>query len=153
MELDSMTFTRKTGFEEIISKNKTASVLDFWRWAFSDLVGNTERGTFAEYLVALACNVDKNIRISWNAYDLDLENGIKVEVKSSAYIQTWKQSKLSTPIFKINKTFSWDYVENKYDNVKKRHADIYVFALLSHQDKKTINPLDTNQWDFFIINK
>ena len=28
------------------------SILDYWGWAFSDLVGNTERGVLAEYLVA-----------------------------------------------------------------------------------------------------
>ena len=33
---------------------KGATVLDFWRWIGSDLVGNTTRGLFAEYLVGLA---------------------------------------------------------------------------------------------------
>ena len=29
-------------------------MLDFWRWAFSDLRDNTQRGVLAEFLVALA---------------------------------------------------------------------------------------------------
>jgi len=152
MELDSMEFTRKTGLEEIINQGKKRSLLDFWQWAYSDLLGNTERGYLAEYLVALACNIDYKNRISWDAYDLELENGIKIEVKSSGYVQTWKQKDYTKPIFRIPKTFAWDYKENVYDTEKKRQADIYVFALLAHKDKSTINPLDTSQWEFYVIN-
>ena len=65
-------------------------------------------------------------------------------------MQTWKQKKISTPIFNIPKTKAWDFIENTYDSERRRHADLYVFALLSHLDKKTINPLDTNQWEFYI---
>lgn len=152
MELDSIEFTRKTGFEEIINQGKKRNLLDFWQWAYSDLLGNTERGYLAEYLVALACNIDYKNRISWDAYDLELENGIKIEVKSSGYVQTWKQKDYSKPIYRIPKTLAWDYKENIYDTEKKRQADIYVFALLAHKDKSTINPLDTSQWEFYVIN-
>lgn len=72
-------------------------------------------------------------------------------MKSSAYLQTWKQKELSKPIFNIPKTKAWNYIENIFDNEKKRHADVYVFALLTHLDKKTLNPLDLNQWEFYII--
>lgn len=151
MDLKALEFTKKTGSEEIIGHDKT-NLMDFWRWAYSDIVGNTERGALAEYLVALACGVDDKIRISWDTYDLELKNGIKVEVKSSAYLQTWKQKSLSKPIFSIRETLAWDYIENVYLNEIKRHADIYVFALLAHTDKTTINPLDTTQWEFYVLN-
>ncbi len=151
MELDSIKFTKKTGFEEIISNSKRRSLLDFWQWAYSDILGNTERGNLAEYLVALACNIDYKNRISWDAYDLELENGIKIEVKSSSYLQTWKQKDYSKPIFRVPKTLAWNYEENIYDKEKKRQADIYVFALLAHKDKDTVNPLDTSQWEFYVI--
>ena len=105
----------------------------------------------AEYLVALACGIDDKTRISWDAYDLELDNGVKIEVKSSAYIQTWKQKDFSKPIFNIQKTFPWDHKENTYGLEKKRHADIYVFALLAHKDQATLNPIDTSQWEFYVI--
>lgn len=151
MELEAIEFTRKTGKEIFNGDKRKRTLLDFWRWAYSDLIGNTERGAIAEYIVAIACEIDDNIRVSWNTYDLSLKNGLKIEVKSSAYLQTWKQKKYSTPIFNIPQTKAWDYIENKYDPEKKRHADVYVFALLAHKDKKTINPLDTNQWEFYIL--
>ena len=151
MTLEAIEFTRKTGLENIVSQSKKRNLIDFWQWAYSDIIGNAERGNLAEYLVALACGVDKKTRISWDSYDLELENGTKIEVKSSAYLQSWKQKDYSKPIFNIPKTFAWDYKENIYDKERKRQADVYVFALLAHKDQETINPLDTNQWEFYII--
>lgn len=151
MELSAIEFTRKTGKEMFLCNRKKKALLDFWQWAYSDLVGNTERGAIAEYIVAIACDIDDNTRVSWDSYDLSLKNGLKVEVKSSAYLQTWKQKRYSTPIFNIPKTKAWNFIDNTYDTERKRQADLYVFALLAHLDKETINPLNTNQWEFYIL--
>ncbi len=152
MELDAIEFTKKTGNEAFIGDKQNRTLLEFWKWAYSDLVGNTEKGSIAEYLVAIACGIDETARISWDTYDLTLKNGIKIEVKSSGYVQTWKQKRLSIPVFNIPKTKAWDYLNNFFEPEKKRHADLYVFALLAHIDKKTINPLNTSQWEFYILN-
>lgn len=32
-----------------------------------------------------------------------------------------------------------------------RHADVYVFALLAHTDKATVDPLDLCQRQFFVV--
>ena len=32
-----------------------------------------------------------------------------------------------------------------------RQADIYVFALLVHQDQATLDPLDVTQWIFYVL--
>jgi len=151
MSLDSIQLKKKTGEEEITNPYKRSSLINFWQWAYSDLVSNTERGIYAEYLVALACNIDDKPRISWDTYDLELNNGVKMEVKSSAYLQSWQQKAFSKPIFRIQKTLAWDYREKADGNVKKRHADVYVFALLAHKEKQTIDPLDTNQWEFYVL--
>jgi hypothetical protein len=151
MLLNEIIIERKTGNEKIISATKDRTIIDYWKWAFSDLIGNTERGMLAEYLVALACGIDEKVRISWGSYDMELDNGIRIEVKSSAYIQTWKQKSYSKPSFGIQKTKAWDHVENIFDEIKKRQADIYVFALLAHKKQDTINPLDTDQWEFYLL--
>jgi hypothetical protein len=152
MELSAIEFSKKNGSEEIVYKKKERRLIDFWQWAYSDLIGNTERGNLAEYLVAIACDTDEKSRISWDSYDLELDDSIKIEVKSSAYLQTWKQKDYSKIIFNIPKTYAWDCKENIYEKEKKRHADVYVFALLAHKDKITLNPLDTNQWEFYVLN-
>jgi hypothetical protein len=38
-----------------------------------------------------------------------------------------------------------------YDNDRKRQSDVYVFCLLNHRDKLTLNPLDLDQWEFYIV--
>jgi hypothetical protein len=151
MDLGIIEFTQKEGSEEIICKDKGHKLLNFWQWAYSDLVGNTERGALAEYLVAMACGIDKNPRISWDAYDLETKDGIKIEVKSSAFIQTWKQKDFSKPIFNIQITRAWDYRENLFHDERKRHADVYVFALLAHKEQSTLNPLNLDQWEFYVL--
>ncbi len=33
----------------------------------------------------------------------------------------------------------------------RRHADVYVFALLAHREQATLNPLDLSQWEFWAV--
>lgn len=144
---------RKEGGELLISpKGKPISTLtDFWRWAYSDLVGNAERGALAEYIVACALGVTSAVRISWDKYDLLTVEGIAVEVKTSGYIQTWEQKDLSKPVFGIQPTYGWNSQTNEYESEQKRQADIYVFCLHKHTDQATINPLLIEQWDFYVM--
>ena len=97
-ELPHITQTLKTGNELFHWKGQSLdiSLLDFWRWSVSDLVSNATRGRLAEFIVATALNVPfDQVRDEWGAYDLLTPEGIKVEVKSAAYIQSWYQSKPS----------------------------------------------------------
>ena len=48
-----------------------SKILDYWVWAFSDLVGNTERGHLAEYLVSMAVGAESPVRNDWAAHDID----------------------------------------------------------------------------------
>jgi hypothetical protein len=106
---------------------------------------------FAEYIVATALDCHHGVRMEWDAYDVQTPNGIKVEVKSGAYLQSWDQSKLSVISFGIRPTFGWDYETNKFSTEKYRQADVYVFCVLNHQDKTTVDPLNLAQWDFYIL--
>ena len=128
-----------------------AHLSDFWSWAHSDLMGNTERGILAEYIVACAIGVEKEERTEWAPYDLCSKEGIRIEVKSSGYLQTWGQKRLSSPTFGIQPTCSWDALTNEYESEKRRQADLYVFCLHTHTDPETANPLDLSQWEFYII--
>src|SRR5688500_15401261 len=66
-------------------------VLGFWRWSSSDLAGNAMRGVLAEYLVAQALGLPTDVRMEWDACDLRMSDGTRVEVKSAAYLQSWSQ--------------------------------------------------------------
>ena len=151
-ELPPIKFKRKTGDEIFIGIEKGKLTLkEYWQWSSSDLVSNATRGILAEFLVAFALGLNKGIRNEWDSYDLKTEKGIKIEVKSAAYLQSWYQKKLSNITFNIRPTFAWDYKTSCFDKVKKRQADVYVFCLLHHKDKKTINPMDISQWTFYVV--
>jgi hypothetical protein len=80
-------------------------------------------------------------------------NGLKIEVKTSAYWQTWKQEKRSRPVFAIPKKHGWKGETSQWDDEIRRHADIYVFCLYAeeNQSKARENILDTNHWKFYIV--
>lgn len=149
----AITPQRKNGDEPLLSPDgkPVAQLVDFWRWAYSDLVGNAERGALAEYIVACALGIASAERVSWDKYDLITEDGIAVEVKTSGYIQTWEQKQLSKPIFGIQPTYGWNSITNEYDTEQKRQSDIYVFCLHKHEDQATVNPLLIEQWDFYLM--
>jgi len=153
MEVPQIVPKRKTGKENFTynKTNQKASLIDFWKWSSSDLLSNATRGVLAEFIVAMTLGQHKGIRSEWDPYDFESKEGIKIEVKSSAYIQSWYQKDYSKIVFTIRPTSAWDPATNKYSKEEKRQADIYVFALLDHKEPKTINPLDLNQWIFYVL--
>jgi hypothetical protein len=144
----------KTGEESLVHNGQKLdyNLLDFWRWNSSDLLSNATRGRLAEFIVASATNVDLNqVRDEWGAYDLITPEGIKIEVKSSAYVQSWVQKSLSKISFGIKAAFSLDAETNKYSTTASRSADVYVFCLLHHDNKQTCDPLNLNHWEFYVL--
>ena len=127
------------------------SLLEFWQWGFSDITNNTTRGILAEFIVARALECETHVRESWDSYDLITPQGIKIEVKSASYLQSWYQKKLSSIQFNCPKTIGWDPKTNIYQSEKERQADIYVFAVLAHKVKSSLNPLDVSQWEIYVI--
>ena len=91
------------------------------------------------------------MRNSWGAYDLDAPDGTKIEVKSAAYVQSWYQKRLSNIQFGIRKTLEWLPEKNEIGKERKRQSDIYVFCLLTQKEKGMVNPLDLDQWEFYVI--
>ncbi len=152
MKLPAIKITRKSGDEPFISdeKNLDISISDFWQWSSSDITGNALRGILAEFIVASALEINRDVRIEWDAYDLTFDD-IKIEIKSAAYIQTWEQNDYSKINFNIAPTRTWsDEANSRIDEIK-RQSDIYVFCLLSHRDQSTLNPLNIDQWEFYLL--
>ena len=144
--------SRKTGDENFVASGNPLNItlLDFWKWSVSDLVSNATRGILAEFLVASALGCSAGVRNEWDAFDI-LFDGTKIEVKSAAYLQSWAHAKLSNIIFTIRPTIAWDSQTNKIYLSPRRQADIYVFCLLKHQNKETLDPMDLDQWEFYVL--
>ena len=142
----------KTGKEPLRLNGKTTGykLIDFWKWSSSDLLSNATRGKFAEFIVATAMEIDLNdVREEWGEYDLETKEKIKIEVKTSAYLQSWHQYDYSKIIFSIKKK-SENKAKGESDEFI-RPSDFYVFCLLNHKDKKTVDPLNMDQWLFYVL--
>jgi hypothetical protein len=152
--LPPITVARRTGDEPFHtgSKNLPVNLLAFWQWSTSDLVSNVTRGRLAEFIVATALGIDvSGVRNEWDAFDLINSSGLKIEVKSAARVQSWYQSRLSDIVWRTPRTRAWDAATNHWSDESRRQADVYVLAFLHHENKSEIDPLNVDQWHFFVL--
>lgn len=142
-----------TGTEHFHNQTEMADITigDFWQWFASDLTNNVIRGALAEFIVASALNIVEGVRDVWSPFDLLTEKNIKIEVKSAAYLQTWFQKAYSSISFDIGQTRAYDSITNQSETEVKRQADIYVFCLLHFKDKTNLNPMNLDQWEFYVL--
>lgn len=122
-------------------------------WAFGNLLDNATRGKVAEFVVAKALGVAEGHRVEWDAADIWYGNKA-VEVKSSAYVQSWKQTKPSTIRFDIGqRRYPWDARTNTMRTLSEpaRGADLYIFCVLAEKDEAKADPLQTDQWRFYVV--
>ena len=134
------------------------TVKDFWAWSLSRLLMDGPRGDLAEYIVRMALDEDvETPKRGFGECDI-VYRDCRIEVKCSSLLQEWERKKLSRPVFSIAKTVNCDIAERdgKYYYVgrdgseAKRRSDVYVFCLFANINRETANPLDMNQWKFWI---
>lgn len=123
---------------------------DFWSWAYANLLENTVRPVFAEFIVGTLLGVVSNGRKAWDAVDLHYR-GRAIEVKSSAFVQAWSQTRPSPIHFDIASKLPWDQTTNTWSAASARSADCYVFCLYPEQDRARAHPLDVTAWQFWVL--
>ncbi len=128
-----------------------ARVLDFWRWAFSDLRDNTQRGVLAEFLVALALGRTETRRKPWDNHDVTTASGLRVEVKASGYLQSWAQRTHSQLSFGRVIGRTWDANTNEFGAEPEVRADVFVFSVQTCKDPRGYDVLDISQWEFYVV--
>lgn len=126
------------------------SVADFWRWGFSDLRENITRGILAEFLVAQAVGDPSRLRHAWDNFDVTTPEGIRVEVKSSAYLQSWRQRNHSRIAFSGLTGREYSYEQNTLAAEPTLRADVYVFAVHTCKEPDQYDALDTDSWAFYV---
>lgn len=146
-----------TGNEEFTLHGSSAAitVIDFWSWAYSDLVDNTQRGVMAEFLVYSSLNgstcTDKQIRENWSPFDVTSPSGRRIEVKSAAYIQAWTPENIFAQIqFDIGKKLAWNNETASFASEAKRNCDLYVFCLFTAKTKD-VSLLNLDYWEFYVL--
>lgn len=151
--------------------DESLTVLQFWRWAFGNLNEDTLKGLFAEWLVGRLLGIDlKHAGRNGGANsDLITPEGVRIEVKSTAYWQSWKlYTEDGTPIpleqiepqhwARLQKplTFQVRRTRDSVDrsgNEPKLWSDLYVFAAQFERDPVKWNILDMGQWRFYCLTR
>ena len=117
------------------------------------LVNNAFRGTLAEAMLAQVlepewqwCSAD------WASHDFENANGVKLEVKQSAALQSWHKGGL-----KPNRG-RFDIAKRKvrWEGAKRideggRYADLYVFAWHPVIDPTLADHREPDQWLFHLV--
>jgi hypothetical protein len=140
---------RPLGGDELLG-DSDATVLDFWRWASSDLRDNTTRGILAEFLVARAVGDARDMRIGWDNFDVLAPGGTRIEVKCSAFLQGWSTRRLSNLRFGQLRAREFDADRNEYSIDLRVRAEVFVFAVQTQQDPASCDMLDLSHWEFWV---
>lgn len=138
-----------TGSERFVGLD--ATVADFWRWAFSDLRDNTTRGILAEFLVARAVGDERSLRIGWDNFDAQAPDGTAIEVKCSAFLQSWTQKRHSELVFGRLSAREFDATRNEYSVDARVRADVFVFAVQTQREPAAYDVLDISHWEFWVV--
>lgn len=125
-------------------------ILDFWKSKYSNIYNMQE--VIAEFIVEKALGIDKAQNTDyWTLYDI-LYRDYRIEIKETSYYHPWNENgKVSKQrMFGITKANS-NYESNETENKFERQNDIYVFCLNTGITKETSNPMNLDNWEFYII--
>ncbi len=144
-----------------------STILDFWKWSYSDLKEPTNRGDFAEYLVYLAIKGELSkehysTRMDWDVVDFTYGNGIKEKDKkdyfcsSTGYgwgieVKSFSTSNKSDVRFKTPEKNGYNFEEGSAIKLKRRWSDLYVLALFKDTKKFEENITELKNWYFYVI--
>jgi len=126
------------------------TVLDFWSWAFSDLISGNNRGIFAEFLVGAVLGTTENARIEWDVAD-HIYRGRKIKVKSAAYIEHWLQSKPSRISFPLNHIQRKKIKTSIPGLTLYPNPEVYVFCVFDVKERNEADMLDMGKWLFYPV--
>jgi hypothetical protein len=146
-----------------------ATLLDFWRWAFSDLCDDDIKGIFAEWMVSLLLDLPLALsrRVSWADSDIGLSNGTRIEVKASALWQSWKlvnpdgtRKPVPPPaVLNSNRIRFGGLQARKAIGIspatlsanKQLKSDIYIFCMNTQTDAAKWDAWNLADWEFYVM--
>ena len=142
-----------TGKEKfsLSGKELDFDITDFWKFQYSNIY--SLHGEIAEFVIARALGIAEAQNSEyWTLWDITYR-GVKIEVKATAYFHLWNtDGKISK-----QRTFSiapanGDYdKENSGNSELRRQNDLYFFCLINGDTKENSNPLNLNNWEFYVV--
>lgn len=94
-----------------------------------------------------------SLRVEWDPWDVTAPDGTRIEVKSSGFLQSWAQKKLSAPTFRVAPAYSWDAATGSWSSEQSFNAHVYVFCLQTAKTHDEYDPLDVSQWTFYVTGR
>jgi hypothetical protein len=85
----------------------------------------------------------------WAAWDLERDDGVRLEVKQSAATQTWEQARPSIATFDI-RARTGRFEGATWFAEPGRAADLYVFAWHGRWGEN-VDQRDERQWEYFVV--
>ena len=142
-----------TGKETFVFNGEAVdfSFLDFWRFHYSNIYDLQDK--IAEFIVSKALGINKAQNDQyWTLWDVSYRDK-RIEVKETSYYHSFnKEGKVSKQrVFGITKA------NGSYDLAKSgnsefcRQNDVYVFCLNIGDTRESSNPLNLNNWEFYIV--
>ena len=139
-----------SGDEQFIMDGKPAgfTVKDYWRFQFSNIWDNQEE--VAEYIVAKALGIEfPHNKNGWTLWDITYK-GKRIEIKKTGYYHSWRtDGKVS-----LLRTFGIGMAYTRYADPTsefKRQNDIYIFCLNTGTTQDESNPLNLDNWRFWVV--
>ena len=139
-------------------------LLDFLSWAYSDLCDDVNKGIFAEWLVAKILGIKSPRRYLWANSDLETSNGVRIEVKASAYWQSWKALNPDGSLKDLSKVIiqpdnkirfgglvARDTIDNSKQEFGSLKSDYYCFCFHTEKNYEVWNAMDISKWEFYLV--
>jgi hypothetical protein len=143
---------------------RTLKLIDFLMWGYSDLSEDVVKGVFAEWLVAHILGIPSKCRFLAGNSDILHATCPRIEVKSSAYWQSWKlwnedgtpRDRSKYPIRGDSEiTFGGlqakDVIKPGESIEATYKSEIYVFCFQREKDPDNWNAMDLDQWEFYLL--
>ena len=131
------------------------------RFYSQPLIDNVYRGDYVETLILFALGEGWKQTPEWSSWDLERDDGIRVEVKQSAALQSWHRStgiKKPCPSFDIapragyytdsSDAAVWVGIDPEEPDFL-RAADLYIFAWHPENNPDIADHRRAEQWEFF----
>ena len=112
------------------------TVIDFWRWYFSDLYDIKSK--IAEYLVSKALGLTEAYNTGyWSAHSIKYRDK-KIEIREASYIRSTGDNNSSKQCI-------------KHIDIRARDNDFYIFCFNVGKTIHDSNPLILDNWEFYVV--
>lgn len=162
MNPSDITFKSNTQLKE------SATLLDFWRWGFSDLCDDYLKGVFCEWMVRVLLDlpVASSRRVSWADSNIVLANGTRLEVKASSLWQSWKLMNLDGTRKPVPAPVTLNANRIRFFGLRARAAltfpatltatkkfksDIYIFCMNTQTEAAKWDAWNLMDWEFYVM--